>query len=210
MYDVEIGARVGSLTLVELMHWTGGTGRKYAGYRCVCDCGVEVRVRSEDLRHGKQLYCSKHCEMRYPRTLDEWLANTKQVGACREWQGPVTNGYGRIQRKGEVIYAHREVLRLDTGATPDVVMHTCDNPLCINPEHLAPGTHETNFADMVSKQRHAKGADHYKAKLTPAQVLRARRKRENGVTLTALAKEFGVARSTIASAIAGESWKDLK
>lgn len=208
MYEVNVGAKIGALTLVELVHWQGGTGRKYAGYRCVCDCGAELRVRSEDLRHGKQQYCSKHCEMRYPRTLAEWLANTKPNGSCKEWQGPVTNGYGRIQRQGVPIYAHREVLRLATGDEPEVVMHKCDNPLCINPKHLASGTHSENFADMIRKQRHAKGADHYRAKLTPEKVQRARRMRAEGATLVALAKEFGVSRATITSAIAGKSWKE--
>lgn len=210
MLSIEINARVGALTLIELVHWVGGTGRKYAGYTCHCDCGSSVRVRTEDLRHGKHLYCSKHCEMRYPRTLAEWLQHTKVSGACMEWQGPVTNGYGRITVQGTALWAHREVLRLATGASPEVVMHNCDNPLCINPTHLVPGTHQSNFADMVTKQRQAKGADHYKAKLTPTKVQRARRKRASGMTLTALAKEFGVARSTISSAIAGTTWKDLK
>jgi hypothetical protein len=209
MYTVEVGSRVGFLTLKELVHWQGGTGRKYAGYACLCDCGTAVRVRSEDLRHGKQLYCSKHCEMRYPRTLAEWLDNTKANGKCMEWQGPVTNGYGRIQKEGVSIYAHREVLRLTTGEAPEVVMHQCDNPLCINPKHLISGTHLENFADMVSKQRHIHGVAHYRAKLTPAMVQRARRMREAGATQVAIATEFGVSRSTIAAVLAGKSWKEI-
>lgn len=209
MYKVAVGSRVGFLTLQELVHWQGGTGRKYAGYACVCDCGTAIRVRSEDLRHGKQLYCSKHCEMRYPRTLAEWLDNTEPNGKCMEWQGPVTNGYGRIYVRGKLVHAHREVLRLTTGEEPEAVMHTCDNPLCINPEHLKAGTHLENTQDMIDKRRNVRGEKVHTAKLTANNVRAIRKARAAGEYGTTLAKRYGVAHSVIYAICLNQIWKDI-
>lgn len=209
MYDVSVGKRVGFLTLAELVYWAGGTGRKYQGYRCVCDCGAELRVRSEDLRHGKQLYCSRQCDMRYPRTLAEWLENTKRSGDCMEWQGPLTNGYGRIVVRGTIVHAHREVLRLSTGEDPEAVMHTCDNPPCINPKHLRSGTNRENTRDMVTKQRHAHGEKVHTAKLTVVDIRAIRKARAAGEYGTTLAKKYGVGHGTIYAICNNQTWKQV-
>lgn len=209
MYEVNVGQRIGALVLVKLVHWQGGTGRNYAGYLCRCDCGAEVQIRSEDLRHGKQKYCSKHCEARHPRTLKEWLANTSAKGQCKEWQGPTTNGYGRIQKNGIAVYAHREVLRLATGDEPEVVMHTCDNPLCINPNHLKAGTHVANTQDMIGKRRNVRGEKVHTAKLTETDVRAIRKARSLGVQGTALAKQYGVVHSVIYAISLNQIWKDV-
>jgi hypothetical protein len=209
MYAVHLQAKVGCLTLVEFVYWQGGTGRKYAGYRCMCDCGVEIRVRSEDLRWGKQLYCNKYCPLRHPRTLDEWLANTVRNGECMEWQGSRTSGYGRIQVRGKNVWAHREVLRLATGLEPEVCMHTCDNPRCINPAHLRPGTAQTNTADMVQKRRHVFGERNHKAKLSAQAVREIRAAYAGGVVGPALARQYGVTHGAIYAVLNNQTWKQV-
>ena len=210
MYEVFEGARIGALTVGPRIVWQGGTGRNYMGHQCLCECGVSVRVRKEDLAHGKQLYCTKQCKARHPRTLEDWLRNTVRSGECMLWQGALTNGYGRIQRNGEVIYAHREVHYLSTGEKPEVVMHKCDTPQCINPAHLESGTSSANTLDMVRKGRHSKGITHYKAKLTEAQVREIRAAHSAGVPKLRLSKAYGLARSTVSSIVNNQSWKDTK
>ena len=73
----------------------------------------------------------------------------KTPGGCWEWRGAKnSDGYGVIyiskvgQRK-----VHRQMFEEVHGLTPEVVMHTCDNPLCCNPEHLLNGTHQMNRRD---------------------------------------------------------------
>lgn len=83
------------------------------------------------------------------------FGNTQQVGDCLEWQGARDiNGYGRVSRVtyGESL-AHRAAYRHTIGPVPEglYLLHSCDNPCCINPEHLVPGTQQDNMDDASSK-----------------------------------------------------------
>lgn len=83
------------------------------------------------------------------------------VGGCGMlWAGPVNNhGYGRfeIYRNGKRVrvLAHRLAYRLSTGEDPgdDRIRHGCDNPPCITPDCLEPGTQADNVRDAVSRGR---------------------------------------------------------
>lgn len=92
---------------------------------------------------------------------DRFYASIDRSGgdqACHRWVGSYTNsGYGRINIMGYQVLAHRLVYLLAGGAFGHaVVMHTCDNPACVNPAHLRGGTAQDNVADMHAKGRAAK------------------------------------------------------
>lgn len=77
-------------------------------------------------------------------------------GGCWDWLGSVgSNGYGYMQHAGETWRMHRLVWTLLNGPIPDgmIVMHSCDNRLCINPEHLVMGTQQQNIKDAYAKGR---------------------------------------------------------
>jgi hypothetical protein len=83
---------------------------------------------------------------------------------CWNWKlSKVRDGYGRVSYKGKLYLAHRLSLYLYGGITWDelqepsrVVMHTCDNPMCINPNHLRVGSQLDNIMDRKLKRRSAK------------------------------------------------------
>lgn len=80
---------------------------------------------------------------------------------CWLWTGSTTRGYGQIRSGGRVVYAHRFALEQALGrklAAHELACHTCDNPACVNPAHLWPGTHRDNAADSVRKGRHPEAA----------------------------------------------------
>lgn len=91
-----------------------------------------------------------------------------------------------------------------------MVMHSCDNPRCINPEHLSLGTNADNLADMARKGRAARGSRHGVAKLTEKEVLGIRELFREGRSKLSLAREFGVSHHAIRDIISGKTWGWLK
>lgn len=77
-----------------------------------------------------------------------------QINNCIEWTGSKRNGYGRQRYKGKVWSSHRVVLdQLGVLDPTKLVLHKCDNPSCINPDHLFQGTQSDNMQDMNAKGR---------------------------------------------------------
>jgi len=96
---------------------------------------------------------------------------------CWNWTACTTKGYGVFQvSRGVSKRAHRVSYCLYIGNIDDgmFVCHRCDNPLCVNPDHLFLGTHQDNMDDMISKGRKVsvgvRGEENKSAKLTEPQV----------------------------------------
>jgi len=137
---------------------------------------------------------------------------------CWPWTGGTNgNGYGRFKRdkKNEfrTEYAHRFALQVKLGRGLKegmVAMHTCDNPLCVNPNHLVEGTQGDNVQDAKDKGRlnPAKGESQRSARLTERDVLDIRAEPDE-VTNTELAERYGVKQHTISNARSGVTWKHV-
>lgn len=120
-------------------------------------------------------------------------------------------GYGYVRRLGKTILAHRWAYCVAHGILPEVisgkvVRHTCDNPSCINPNHLLIGTHQDNVNDKVSRGRQARQPREINGmtKLSVADVaytcsVYVPRCREFGTR--ALARRFNVSQSAVGKAI---------
>jgi len=75
---------------------------------------------------------------------------------CWQWTGGKTwDGYGRIKLNGKTVMAHRVAYAMLKGEVPKhlILCHTCDNPSCVNPDHLFLGTHKDNALDREAKGR---------------------------------------------------------
>lgn len=127
---------------------TSGLG---CGFTAVCKvCNHEFTAVSV-----KQTVCSTECRF-------ELYQNKTTEDQCWVWEGPKnTQGYGRLflantkEGKRTSVFAHRYAYQLHKGSVPDdlCVMHTCDNPSCVNPAHLTLGTWGDNNKDRSRKGR---------------------------------------------------------
>jgi hypothetical protein len=91
-----------------------------------------------------------------------------------------------------------------------VIRHTCDNPGCINIDHLRIGTQADNVRDMYDRGRanHAKGARHGNAVLNEHVVMELRHLAKS-ISITELARHMGLDRSTVGYAVKGITWKHV-
>lgn len=117
------------------------------------------------------------------------------------------DGYGQIKTSGKNMRAHRLSWILYRGEIPNglQVLHRCDTPLCINPDHLFLGTSQDNVDDMMQKGRHRppRGVALSSAKLTESAVRAIRADQRNHGRI---AKDYGVNRSLISLVKAGSIW----
>lgn len=136
------------------------------------------------------------------------LSFTIPNDGCLEWTRCLnTDGYPRAVIDGSVNgKVHRVVYELvhQQDITGMVIRHTCDNPLCINPEHLLAGTPTENMLDRDSRDRHGK------AKITHEQVRAIRALWNSGkFKQNFLANQFGLDARTISSMVNGHHWKHV-
>ncbi len=130
---------------------------------------------------------------------------------CYIWVGGITqSGYGRLKVDGKMFRSHRLVWEKENGFIPDglCVCHRCDNPLCVNPDHLFLGTNAENTADKMKKGRHFAqyGEMHGQAKLTKAEVIEIR---STPYLPSEMARKYGVSRSTIKNIKKRKVWTHL-
>lgn len=135
---------------------------------------------------------------------------------CWPWKAAFNeHGYGVMRpdttrRNGPTVKAHRVSAQL-AGMQIDgmKVLHSCDNPPCVNPAHLRPGTMKENSADMVGRGRNQRGSEKVEAKLTEADVQEIRRRVRAGEMQRLIAADFGVSQGTISDIKRGRSWRHL-
>lgn len=131
---------------------------------------------------------------------------------CWLWLGhALPTGYGMISLGGgKKVYAHRLAYAINTGSWPEVVRHKCDNPACVNPEHLLGGTTADNIADKVRRRRHHFGERTPSSKLTEYDVLSILLFLDtNSHTNEELSQRFGVTFGTISKIKLGTRWKHI-
>ena len=126
---------------------------------------------------------------------------------CWYWRLSLsTDGYPQAKFNGRRTGGHRLSFLAFKGTLPPLVRHRCDNPACVNPEHLLAGTPAQNSADMVRRKRSLAGARNPRANLTTEQVLAIY---ADPRECTELAKKYGCWKGTVSAIKTGRSWSKI-
>lgn len=143
---------------------------------------------------------------------DRFWAKVNKTDGCWEWTAAKNRkGYGQIRVNSALYIAHRLSYAEHYGDIPKdmVVMHTCDNPSCVRPEHLQLGTLADNNRDRAKKGRSANtfGENNPHSKLTAWEVRLIRELyKEGAYTYRSLGNKFGVDQSLIGLIINNKVW----
>ena len=193
---------------------------------CSCThCGAAFSRHPSQLksRLTDATYCSFACSRagvgernkrgHWLGTFTERLWIPEPNSGCWLWLGAVNRlGYGVVTKRAasKAIFAHRAAYIAAHGSIPEGmdILHRCDNPPCVNPCHLFPGTHTDNMHDMIRKGRHVspKGEAHGAAKLTADEALAIRVSKEPHAVL---ATRYGISKHTVHTIRSKRSWTHL-
>jgi hypothetical protein len=132
---------------------------------------------------------------------------------CWLWFGTVCKeGYGQLSEGGKNCHryhrAHRLSHELFKGPVPKdmYVLHSCDMPCCVNPDHLRIGTQKDNGRDKVIRNRAAKGERQGSAKLNAEQVLEIRLDKRSPPQI---AKDYGITRQQVGNIQEFRHWRHI-
>lgn len=148
---------------------------------------------------------------------ERFWAKVRKTDRCWLWTAyKDPNGYARIKCHGVRLLVHRLSWAIHRGQIAEglFVLHSCDVPYCVNPEHLFLGTQADNITDCVSKGRHQGKPPHIpgeangRAKLTTSQVLEILSNRDK--SLRQFARELDVNYTLISRIRRGKCWAHLQ
>ena len=133
---------------------------------------------------------------------------------CVNWTGAKNqSGYPIKWLNGKAQMYLRYKWMLEHGDIPPgrCICHHCDNPSCINPDHIFLGSYADNMRDMIAKgrARYAYGIHHGRSKMNPEKVLEIRKKHEAGMMIKDLCTEYGMSRTGIHKIVYRITWKHV-
>lgn len=184
--------------------------------------GPMVRAILEGRKDRRRLYVRKGEDPNAPEQIARRLANglnSAPSDGCWEWMRARNNaGYGTLTVRGRRAYAHRLAYQLagNTLGPDDHVLHACDNPACINPDHLRAGTRSDNMQDAFRRgrlrtPRVAKfGSTNPAAKLDEATVRSIRRLLNQHWTQREIAERHGISQSQVSNIARDRQWRSVK
>ena len=122
---------------------------------------------------------------------------------------PKKHGYIILNRNGKRISAHRYSYEKNYGSIPKgkMILHHCDNKICINPKHLYLGDHSQNMKDMVTRNRQAYGSQSSQSYLTTKEVLQIRNLCHDGISDHEIADRFNIPFLLVNRIVTGRTWK---
>jgi hypothetical protein len=212
------------LTVIKYVGKDEKTNKRHL-WLCRCSCGNEKILKSEDFKSGHTKSCgclkSPNDTQIIDKLKNRLLKYSDQIGNCRIWNSkPRTTDYGHgyLNIRNKQIMVHRAAWIAWKGPIPEGmnVLHKCDVPGCINPDHLFLGTQRENIHDMISKKRQQnylhqpKGSSHPNSLLKESDVLEIRKsKLQKKISRKNLANLYQVSIGCIKDILSRRTWRHI-
>lgn len=173
-----------------------------SGYFKACACGKPMDGYS------------KRCMACYQKHIDDRLISrlmtyVEKTRTCWLWTGVKDiDGYGKTNVRSKLIRSHRLFYELFKGPVPSdkFVCHSCDNPPCVNPEHLHLGTNQQNHLEKRERKR-IHGERNPNSRVTEKDV-REMRSLYPSLKLLDLSKKFGISMTQVSNIVRHKSWSN--
>lgn len=217
------GGKFGRWFVIERAERPMQSSQTGAYWLCVCECGERRIKRGADLvRVGGSCGCLKSevssermkaMQLLRHGTIEERFFSRFKISESGCWMWTAhsdKDGYGLLPGNYESVRAHRFSFIHHYGHIEDgvVICHKCDNPGCVNPDHLFAGTTKENCQDMLSKGRDKMvGSRNNKAKLTEENIIEIRQSKQSYMSI---ADYYGVSVSTIKRIKSRTLWRHVK
>ncbi len=211
------------------MRWkvAGKKRLRYPNIPCHIEgCGKPSAIKKRALcaghyqrvqRHGSPYVTKIDVGTGRTRELRFWskVLLTSNPERCWLWQGKTDGkmGYGKtrvVVDNYTIIGAHRVAYYFFNRKVPTLsVLHSCDNPICVNPHHLREGTAKDNVQDAITRGRWPIGQQKVNSRLQDSDIPVIRQKRKEGVVLRVLAEQYNVNISTISLIVRNKSYRHI-
>ena len=196
------------------------TRNKKTFWRCACSCGGENVIRADSLLDGMIRSCgclhtewanSKHGPREKPSVMERFEDRyiPEPNSGCWLWFSNVnpSTGYGRFYiDENTKVLAHQFSFAHYKGRLPAglIIRHTCDMKICVNPDHLIPGTYKQNTQDALERGQHPTGVRSPHAKLSEAEVLIVFTAQES---ISEIARRFSISRMQVQRIKEKKTWR---
>lgn len=170
------------------------------------------RERREETRRLNKMERERLYGKPEPAQFATFWKRVNKRGKCWLWTGPLNaKGYGQFKATVAGLdywSAHRISWAIHKGEIPEDmhVLHNCDNPWCVNPDHLRLGTNQENVDDKKRNGRQLCGERMNTSKLTPAEVQEIRLSSESNAEL---GRRYGINPDNVKKIKNGTNWKHL-
>lgn len=217
-YSKHVGRVFGKLTVLDATR-NGPHGRP--AFICLCACGKSHIAKASAVLRGNIASCgcvwneyarARGRELSSPEARKKRLLSSYDLDVttgCWIWNGCLRRGgYGGFKMNGKSMTAPRASMLLLRGIDPTgfYVCHTCDNPRCINPDHLFLGTPADNAADRDAKGRTARGRLGPRKRLTKVEAREILSSDQRNIDL---ARMYGVSERAICDMRRGRTWRQV-
>lgn len=168
-------------------------------------CKIKYRPGVE----GRYKFCSDLCRFMMK------VKKQNDVDGCWLWlAGKSYDGYGNFVMNGKKSgLAHRASYQLFNGPIEDgkLILHSCHDPACVNPDHLRQGTDADNSRDksIAKRGNQPTGEKHHNSKLNEQDVREIRALSENGYSYAKIARMFNVNAENVSFIVRRISWKHI-